>query len=75
MSKEKQLTEEREKLIDEKLIEAIQIWTLNQKPIEDTVLALPVESLTESSNSIQITNGIATSIMIFINVMIIFKNL
>lgn len=73
MAMGKLLNEDRQKLVDEKMNEAIQIWTLNRTPIEDTVLALPENSI--ESSSIQISNGIATSIVIFINVMIIFKNL
>lgn len=73
MAKEKLLTEDRQRLVDEKINEAIQILTLNRTPIEDTVLALPVNPI--ESNSIQISSGIATSIVIFVNIMIIFKNL
>lgn len=72
MTRENVLTEDQFNVIEEKLNEAILILTKNRKPLEDEVLALP-DNFGNSASFNQMSGGLATLVMIFINVMIIHK--
>ncbi|XP_055315275.1 aminopeptidase N-like [Sitodiplosis mosellana] len=72
LTRNSQLTEDQLELIDGKMHEAIEIFILNRKTIEDTVLELPlhVENATVHTSS-----GFAAIFVILINVFIMLKNL